>query len=127
VARGQEPVSYTHLDVYKRQGRGIDNIQPALDPFSTFALPFYDSDTIRDYRYYRDREGLSGSADYKISENTSIFAHGLYSDLKDWGDKWYYDPVSNALPSTGGTIATKLQAPKFYTSSKRPNASARCV
>jgi TonB-dependent receptor len=109
---------------YDYNGRGIDNIQPALDPFSTFALPFYDSDTIRDYRYYRDREGLSGSADYKISENTSIFAHGLYSDLKDWGDKWYYDPVSNALPSTGGTIATKLQAPKFYTSSKRPNASA---
>ncbi|MFY9854586.1 MAG: carboxypeptidase regulatory-like domain-containing protein [Terracidiphilus sp.] len=105
-------------------GLGIDNIQPALDPFSTFAQPFYDDNTIRQYRYYRYRDGFSGSADYKLSEKTSFFAHGLYSDLKDWGDKWYYEPVSNPLPSTGGTPATKLQAPKFYTSSKRPNASA---
>jgi TonB-dependent receptor len=109
---------------YDYNGRGIDNIQPALDPYSTLAQPFYDSDTIRDYRYYRYREGIAGGADYKISDNTSLFAHALYSDLKDWGDKWYYDPVSNPLPSTGGTLATKLQAPKFYTSSKRPNASA---
>jgi hypothetical protein len=28
-------------------GRGIDNIQPALDPYSTMAAPFYDSNTIR--------------------------------------------------------------------------------
>jgi TonB-dependent receptor len=109
---------------YDYNGRGIDNIQPALDPYSTFAAPFYDDDTIRQYRYYRDREGLSGSADYKLSDNTTLYAHGLYSDLKDWGDKWYYEPVSNPLPSTGGTPITKLQAPKFYTSSKRPNASA---
>jgi TonB-dependent receptor len=104
-------------------GRGIDNIQPALDPYSTFAQPFYDNNTIRQYRYYRYREGFAGSADYKLSDSTSFFAHGIYTDLKDWGDKWYYEPVSNALPSTGGTPATKLQAPKFYTSSKRPNAS----
>jgi len=109
---------------YDYNGRGIDNIQPALDPYSTFAQPFYDSDTIRDYRYYRYRDGIAGSADYKLSDHTNFFAHGLYSDLKDWGDKWYYSPISNPLPSTDGTPATKLQAPKFYTSSKRPNASA---
>ena len=38
-------------------GLGIDNIQPALDPFSTFAQPFYDDNTIRQYRYYRYRDG----------------------------------------------------------------------
>jgi TonB-dependent receptor len=108
---------------YDYNGRGIDNIQPALDPYSTFAAPFYDDDTIRQYRYYRYREGLAGSADYKMSDNTSFFAHGLYSDLEDWGDKWYYEPVSNPLHSTGGTPANTLQAPKFYTSSKRPNAA----
>jgi TonB-dependent receptor len=108
---------------YDYNGRGIDNIQPALDPYSTFAQPFYDDDTIRQYRYYRYRDGIAGSADYKLSESTNFFAHGLYSDLKDWGDKWYYEPVSNALTSTGGTVSSKLQAPKFYTSSKRPNAS----
>jgi TonB-dependent receptor len=104
-------------------GRGIDNIQPALDPYSTFAQPFYDNDTIREYRYYRYRDGIAGSADYKLSENTSFFAHGIYTDLKDWGDKWYYEPVSNTLTSSGSALSTKLQAPKFYTSSKRPNAS----
>jgi TonB-dependent receptor len=91
-------------------GRGIDNIQPALDPNSTFAEPIYDNITIREYRYYRDRYGFAGSADYKLGDMASIYAHGMYSDLKDWGDKWYYEPVS------GGS-------PKFYTSSKRPNAS----
>jgi TonB-dependent receptor len=109
---------------YDYNGRGIDNIQPALDPLSTFAQPFYDNDTIRQYRYYRYRDGFAGSADYKVNDHTNFYAHGLYSDLKDWGDKWYYEPVSNPLTTIGGTPSAKLQAPKFYTSSKRPNASA---
>ena len=108
---------------YDYNGRGIDNFQPALDPFSTFAAPFYDSNTIRDYRYYRYRYGMSGSADFKLNENTSFFAHGIYSDLKDWGDKWYYKPVSQVLSATGVYSSKAAKAPAFYTSSKRPNAS----
>jgi len=116
-------------------GRGIDNIQPALDPLSTFATAFYDNNTIREYRYYRYRTGFSGSADYKLSENTSLFAHGLWSDLKDWGDKWYYSPISKALSCPTGktcnnganvvypSTTAASTAPKFYTSSKRPDAS----
>jgi TonB-dependent receptor len=110
-------------------GRGIDNIQPALDPLSTFATPFYDNNTIREYRYYRTRYGFDGSADYRVSDRTNIYARGFYSDLKDWGDKWYYEPISTALtpttanPSGLPNPATKSTAPKFYTSSKRPNAS----
>ncbi len=114
--------------VFDYNGRGIDNIQPALDPLSTFATPFYDNNTIREYRYYRTRYGFDGSADYRLTPSTSLYAHGFYSDLKDWGDKWYYEPVSTAI---GGTAAdpiypsatTKSSSPKFYTSSKRPNAS----
>jgi TonB-dependent receptor len=98
-------------------GRGIDNIQPALDPLSNFATPYYDSNTIREYRYYRTRYGFDGSTDYRLTTNTTLYAHGFYSDLKDWGDKWYYSPVSQTLSST------KQSNPKFYTSSKRPNAS----
>jgi TonB-dependent receptor len=98
-------------------GRGIDNIQPALDPLSTFAAPFYDSNTIREYRYYRTRYGFDGSTDYRLTSNTTLYGHGFYTDLKDWGDKWYYSPVSQTLSST------KNSNPKFYTSSKRPNAS----
>lgn len=110
---------------YDYNGRGIDNIQPTLDPRSTFAQPFYDNDTVREYRYYRYRYGLAGSADYRITENASIYAHGLYSDFKDWGDKWYYQPISTAINSSGTlpSTGTASPAPKFYTSSKRRNAS----
>ena len=119
---------------YDYNGRGIDNIQPGIDPLSTFAQPFYDNNSIRQYRYYRTRYGFSGSADYKVDDNNSFYAHGLYSDLKDWGDKWYYEPKSNPIecPATGPcnpstyiypSVTGTAKAPKFYTSSKRPNAS----
>jgi TonB-dependent receptor len=110
---------------YDYNGRGIDNIQPALDPLSTFEQPFYDNNTIREYRYYRYRYGFVGSADYKINDHSSVYAHGIYSDLKDWGDKWYYEPVSTALTATGvlPDPDAASSAPKFYTSSKRPNAA----
>jgi TonB-dependent receptor len=113
---------------YDFQGRGIDNFQPALDPLSTYAVPFYDSNTIREYRYYRTRYGFDGSADYRVNNETGIYARGFYSDLKDWGDKWYYGPQSAAITGTAAapvypTATTKTSAPKFYTSSKRPNAS----
>jgi TonB-dependent receptor len=114
---------------YDYNGRGIDNIQPALDPLSTFAQPFYDSDTIRQYRYYRTRYGFTGSTDYKFNDNNSIYAHGLFSDLKDWGDKWYYSPQSASLTATGvlPSLTGSSPSPKFYTSSKRPDASVGSV
>ena len=110
---------------YDYNGRGIDNIQPALDPLSTLGQPFYDNNTIREYRYYRYRYGFAGSADYKLSDTTNFYLHGIYSDLKDWGDKWYYSPTSTVLTATGVLPGTGVAspAPKFYTSSKRPNAS----
>jgi TonB-dependent receptor len=114
---------------YDYHGRGIDNIQPTLDPLSTFAQPFYDNDTIREYRYYRIRYGFAGSTDYRFNDNLSIYARGLYSDLKDWGDKWYYSPISTAISSSGAlpSPTAASPAPKFYTSSKRPNASVGAV
>jgi len=106
-------------------GRGIDNYQPSIDFLSTFAQPFYDNNTMREYRYYRYRYGYSGSADYKFNDVSSIFVRGFYSQLKDWGDKWYYEPVSTPLTATGVYPSTSANSPspKFYTSSKRPNAS----
>ncbi len=95
---------------YDYNGRGIDNLQPALDPNSTFSQPLYTSNTIREYRYYRNRYGFAGTADYKLGEFSSIYFKALYSNLQDYGDKWYYSPASAG-------------AAKFYTSSKRPEAS----
>ena len=95
---------------YDYNGRGIDNLQPAIDPASTFNNPIYDNNTIREYRYYRNRWGFAGTTDYKFNQFSNIYFTGLYSNLQDYGDKWYYEPVSNGNP-------------KFYTSSKRPDAS----
>ncbi len=61
--------------VFDYNGRGIDNIQPALDPLSTFAQPFYDNNTIREYRYYRNRYGFDGSADYRFSDEHQHLRH----------------------------------------------------
>jgi len=102
--------------VFDYTGRGIDNIQPALDPLSTFATPFYDNNTIREYRYYRTRYGFDGSVDYRLTPATTIYAHGFYSDLKDWGDKWYYEPISIAMSGTAAnpvypSATTKSTAP----------------
>ncbi|HWB32830.1 MAG TPA: TonB-dependent receptor [Acidobacteriaceae bacterium] len=114
---------------YDFNGRGIDNIQPSLDPRSTFAMPFYDNDTIREYRYYRTRYGYDGSLDYRFTPNDGIFLRGFFSDLKDFGDKWYYSPVSTAISSSGALPdpSKASPAPKFYTSSKRPNASVGTI
>jgi TonB-dependent receptor len=99
---------------YDYNGRGIDNLQPAIDPASTFAAPVYDNNTIREYRYYRNRWGYAGTADYKFSDLSNIYLKGLYSNLQDYGDKWYYEPQATSTP-------------KFYTSSKRPDASIASV
>ncbi len=114
---------------YDYNGRGIDNIQPTLDPRSTFAQPFYDNDTIREYRYYRHRYGFAASTDYKFNDNANIYATGLYTDFKDWGDKWYYSPVSTAISSSGAlpSASAASPSPKFYTSSKRPDASVAAL
>ncbi len=91
-------------------GRGIDDTEPSIDPASTFKQPIYDNNTIREYRYYRNRWGFDGTLDYKFSDLSSIYFRGLYSNLQDYGDKWYYEPKASGKP-------------KFYTSSKRPDFS----
>jgi TonB-dependent receptor len=95
---------------YDYNGRGIDNFQPAIDPASTYSNPIYDNNTIREYRYSRNRWGFAGTLDYKIDDFSNIYFKGLYSNLQDYGDKWYYEPQASG-------------SPKFYTSSKRPDAS----
>jgi TonB-dependent receptor len=95
---------------YDWNGRGIDDVEPAIDPASTPSNILYKSNTVREYRYYRTRFGFAGSTDYKINASNDIYLKGLYTDLKDFGDKWYYGPSA-----TG--------AAKFYTSSKRPEYS----
>jgi TonB-dependent receptor len=95
---------------YDRNGRGIDEIDPSIDPTSTPSHILYKSDTDREYKYYRTRYGVSGAIDYKFSNATDIYIRGIYSEIKDYGEKWYYSPSATA-------------AAKFYTSQKSPEYS----
>jgi TonB-dependent receptor len=94
---------------YDYNGRGINDIEPnpILDPDGS-ATPDYNKMTLRDYRYQRLRWGGTSSVDYKVSEHSTLALHFLLSDLKDWGDKWYYEVHTD-------------HAPSFYESLRRPD------
>jgi len=106
---------------YDWTGRGIDDIEPVSD-IATFSdgstAPWKDSIDIREYRYYRSRWGLAGSADYKLGDGSNIYVRGLYSDFKNYGDRWVYTLNDNSpittLNGNGGT-------PSFNTQDRRPD------
>ena len=91
---------------YDYNGRGIDDIEPAPDP--NFVVPYYDSSDLREYRYRRTRYGFGGSVDYKLKEGSGLYFRYLYSDFKDYGDKWVY-------------TLNDADVPKFSTSSRQPD------
>jgi TonB-dependent receptor len=105
---------------YDYNGRGIDDIEPGLD-IGGFPAPNYDSLDLREYRYQRTRWGLGGSVDYRLKENSSIYFHYLYSDFKDYGNKWVYTltsdgqcaPESTTLPVCNDTFTTSQRTPDF--------------
>jgi TonB-dependent receptor len=83
---------------YDWTGRGIDDIEPVSD---VATLPggatqqYYQSIDEREYRYYRSRWGLAGSADYKLGQTSNLYVRGLYSDFKNYGDRWVYSLTDN--------------------------------
>jgi TonB-dependent receptor len=108
---------------YDYNGRGIDDIEPGID--AGYGTPIYDSLDLREYRYQRTRWGLAGGADYRLSNNSDIYLHYLYSDFKDYGNKWVYtlnDDVCAPGTCGDGPIITP-DSPKFTTSQRTPNQS----
>jgi TonB-dependent receptor len=84
---------------YDYNGRGINDIEPSpdLNPDGT-TTPYYDSIDLREYRYQRLRWGGTMGVDYKVSDHSTLAAHFLLSDFKDWGDKWTYTVQTDAKP-----------------------------
>ncbi len=50
---------------------------------------------VREYRYYRTRWGLAGSSDYKLGNDSNVYARFLYSDFQNYGDRWVYSLNDN--------------------------------
>lgn len=118
---------------YDWTGRGIDDIEPVSD---LATLPggstqvWKDAMDVREYRYYRSRWGLAGSADYKLSEGSDLYARLLYSNFKNYGDRWVYSLTDNTPgvqllasngcnPGPGAVFCTGV--PSFNTQDRRPN------
>jgi TonB-dependent receptor len=123
---------------YDYNGRGIDDIEPGIDP--NFDNPFYDSLDLREYRYQRTRWGLGGGADDRISKDSDIYLHYLYSDFKDYGNKWVYTLNNDVCIPTPGSPCSNPNnmpgpppfnltpdVPQFTTSQRIPNYSILSV
>jgi len=100
---------------YDWNGRGIDDIEPVPDLATVGGqqVRIFDSIDVREYRYYRSRWGLTGSADYKLAEGSNIYIRGLYSDFHNYGDRWVYT-INDNLYVNGGP-------PSFNDQIRRPD------
>jgi len=92
---------------YDYNGRGIDDIEPDAD-LNPDGSTLYDKLSEREYLYDRTRYGIAGALDYKLSTNSDLYAHGLFSNFRDYGEKYEYDYKNS------GSSA-------FHTSVRRPN------
>jgi hypothetical protein len=109
---------------YDYNGRGIDDIEPVpgvipnTDPF------VYDISQIavRQYLYDRKRYGFGASADYKLSDSSNLYVHSLFSDFKDYGDRFEYILNTNDVPpSPGVSPIPGSNVPQFTTELRNPD------
>jgi len=100
---------------YDWNGRGIDDIEPVPDLATVGGqqVRVFDSIDIREYRYYRSRWGIAGSADYKLKEGSNIYGRYIYSDFHNYGDRWVYS-INDNLYGNGGP-------PSFNDQIRRPD------
>jgi len=122
---------------YDWNGRGIDDVEPVPDiaKFTDGSTArYFEAIDVREYRYYRSRWGLAGSLDYKPSDGSTIYVRGLYSDFKNYGDRWVYSFSDNTQgikllgsngcatdPITGLTTAPCTGVPSFNDQIRRPD------
>jgi TonB-dependent receptor len=74
---------------YDLNNRGIDDMEPVPDFDGNGNLTF-DKMYIQQYLYNRTRYGMAGALDYKLNTNSDIYVHGLFSNFRDYGQKFAY-------------------------------------
>ena len=98
---------------YDYNGRGINNIEPAPDVHDyndgRGNVPVFTGVHLREYQYRRNRFGFAGSLDYRLSNGSTAYLHGLYSDFRDFGDTWNTeintgDPLTPTTSDTNGSV-----------------------
>ena len=118
---------------YDWNGRGIHDIEPVPD-IATFAdgtsTRYFDSIDLRDYQYRRSRWGLTGSLDYKLGQGSDVYARGIFSSFRDFGDRWDYALTdntpgiqllnSNGCSTSGGVETCGAGVPAFGVDNRAP-------
>ncbi len=92
---------------YDANERGIDDVEPAPDLDSNGNTTF-DKLYLQQYLYDRTRYGFAGSLDYNVSPGSDIYAHGLFSNFRDYGQKYAYQLKEDKNAA-------------YHTSVRRPN------
>jgi TonB-dependent receptor len=92
---------------YDANERGIDDVEPTpdVDMNGNFTV---DQLNVQQYLYDRTRYGFAGALDYNVSPDSSLYAHGLFSNFRDYGQKFAYELA----------VGSKS---KYKTSVRRPN------
>ena len=85
---------------YDFNGEGINDVEPGPALAGTYDL--------RDYRYFRNRWGVGGTVDYRLSDISNVYLKYLYSHFENFGDDWIYSPTINSFADSttltqGGT------------------------
>ncbi len=96
---------------YDDNQRGIDDVEPSPD-LDGDGNKTFSSMNLQQYLYDRTRYGFAGSLDYQPSSGTDLYVHGLFSNFRDYGQKFAYE-LQNSLDGGGDA--------KYHTSVRRPN------
>jgi len=90
---------------YDWNSRGIDDTEPGQGTalIGTTPIAVTNTQDIREYQYYRTRYGFATGLDYRLSPGSNLYAKGVFSDFRDFGDTWVYTiNPGTALTQSGG-------------------------
>lgn len=103
---------------YDFNGRGYNDNEPSpgVNDFMDGRgfVPVFGGTHLREYAFRRHRYGFAGGADYRLSNGSSAFIRGLFSEFKDFGDTWnVQENVGNLLTqstsdNTGNVVLRHL-------------------
>jgi TonB-dependent receptor len=99
---------------------GTDDMEPVpgFDPLGTME-PYFSEVAIQMYLYNHTRYAFGGSMDYKVSDNSDLFVHGILANFRDYGQKYTYDIVSATQSAPG--VSNDDGSITYSNSVRRPN------
>jgi TonB-dependent receptor len=100
---------------------GTDDVEPVpgFSPVDN-VTPVFSAISLREYFYNHTKWGFGGSMDYKLSEGSDLFVHGLFSNFKDYGQRLNYD-ISSSVPQLPDGTPAQPGSIVYGDSVRRPN------